>query len=242
MKERPILFSAPMVRAILDGRKTQTRRVVSHKWPHLWNEPWYATGKVISDLPTQLGAFMEFRYRQQDEPAFEGSRASTLVPCPHGKPGDRLWVRETHAFIWPGDSAPDDIKDCNVQYRADTDGRSAPGAWPDDERSHPEAPRWKPSIFMPRWASRITLEITAVRVERLQDISDDDCLAEGVESTASDAGIRVCHVDNAHMHFFRRGSFALLWESLNGAGTWADNPWVWVIEFKRINPDATTPA
>lgn len=91
-KERPILFNGAMVRAILSGQKTQTRRVVKHKWPHLWQEPWYATGRVLNDLPNQPGAFMEFRHRSHDAEGYTGSPASTLVPCPYGKPGDRLIV------------------------------------------------------------------------------------------------------------------------------------------------------
>ena len=94
MRERPILFSAPMVRALLAGTKTQTRRVVKHRWPHLWQEPWYTTGRVLTDRPTQDGAWLEFRHRDQDAHGYQGSTASTLVPCPYGAPSDLLWVRE----------------------------------------------------------------------------------------------------------------------------------------------------
>jgi hypothetical protein len=216
MKERPILFSAPMVRALLDGTKTQTRRVVKHKWPHLWTEPWYPTGKVLTDLPNQSGAWMEFRRRQQDVPGYEGSPASTLVPCPHGQPGDRLWVRETHApqadcwGAWDkwmgGVGGPKPI----IHYAADG--------------GDPFIDKWRPSIHMPRWASRITLEVTEVRVERLQDISDADSIAEGVDRT------------NTSIAGYARQRYADLWNSINGntPGSWDANPWVWAISFRRL--------
>ena len=143
MKERPILFSGPMVRAILDGRKTQTRRPV--KMPKSVN-------------PVALGSMMQ--------------RASELGPLPgsaFGEPGDRLWVRETFDLDQP--AFPDESDKSRVLYRADHD----PQHW--------GYFRWRPSIHMPRWASRIDLEVVSVRVERLQSISEDDARAEGVERT-----------------------------------------------------------
>lgn len=162
MKERPILFSGPMVRAILDGRKTQTRRVVKPRQGML--DDW------------------------------------TGLPCPYGKPGDRLWVRETCYFEQPHGE---------VIYRAD------PGS---EKALDPEFTglRWRPSIHMPRWASRITLEIVNVRVERLQDIRVDDARAEGVTAKWP-------------VHGFRN-----LWQSINGFGSWDANPWVWVVEFRNM--------
>lgn len=169
MKERPILFSAPMVRAILDGRKTQTRRVVKLR---------------------------NGQYMPPSEKADINGWRQMLRNCPYGQPGDRLWVRETHF----------DAKRLNegrILYRADGDVSRF---------------GWTPSIHMPRSASRITLEVTGVRVERLQDISEADAVAEGVVWEQGQTAINV---------------FETLWESINGAGSWDANPWVWVVEFKR---------
>ena len=213
IKERPILFSAPMVRAILDGRKTQTRRAVTHKWPYLWEEPWYTTGKTIVDLPTQPGAFMEFRHRQQDAPCFEGSLASILVPCRYGKPGERLWVRET----WAHDAAS--VEQCRAKYE-DAMGGPCYGPYYRATECAPDTLRWIPSIHMPRWASRINLGITSVRVERLQDISRGDCMAEG------------CPFPNM-AESDQKQWYADSWNSTHKADTWDKNPWVWVVEFKR---------
>ena len=186
MKERPILFSGQMVRAILDGRKTQTRRIVKNATGPFWNHSGYRI--VMRDGFT----FWETHGGIPNEygPAFA---------CPYGKPGDRLWVRETWAPAeWPPTGPP-------AVYRADE------GMF---------ASRWKPSIHMPRWASRINLEVVSVRVERLQDISEEDALAEGI--TLVERG--TSPVDQ----------FNKLWESINGPGSWEANPWVWVVEFKRI--------
>jgi hypothetical protein len=197
MKERPILFSAPMVRALLDGRKTQTRRIAK-------------PGTVVPIPPGLIG--------------------EVVLPCPYGQPGDRLWVRETHAFIWPEDYPPERLQDHEIQYRADTDGKCFAGEWPEEERDNEERPKWKPSIFMPRWASRILLEITDVRVERLQDISEEDARAEGVEISDEWTG---CADDLSGSHV---KSYQFLWESINGTGSWDANPFVWVISFRGIEP------
>lgn len=182
MKERPILFSAPMVRALLDGSKTQTRRVFKAKnggvWPHK------------NDLP--------------------GMR-QILRNCPYGQPGDRLWVRETWAYGTHAMASKDPEAEGPWVYAADN--MQAHGRLCD---------RWSPSIHMFRTASRITLEITGVRVERLHDISEADAVAEGV-------GIR-CHSPMAVLEY------SMLWESINGPGSWEANPWVWVVEFKRVAP------
>jgi hypothetical protein len=191
MKDRPILFSAPMVRAILAGTKTQTRRVA--KGVHIVHEH---TGEALAQLDS----------------------AGPRIPCPYGQPGDRLWVREAHLIVGGADS-----KNPRVVYAATNDG---PDAW--------LSPVWRPSIHMPRWASRITLEITSVRVERLQAISEADARAEGVEydpgegGTFHVSGLGHCCSDSA------ADSFRKLWESINGAESWGANPWVWAITFKRI--------
>lgn len=191
MSDRPILFSAPMVRALLAGTKTQTRRVVKH--------PGLASLSHIVDCRDGWWG--------DEEGDFQAL-------CPYGAPGDRLWVRETWQHVEGGavrDAAGGvmDSFDDEIVYRADNMNRRS---------------AWTPSIHMPRWASRITLEITAVRVERLQDISEADAKAEGVEPmlVPPDGG-SAPHVEG----------YRTLWESINGAGSWDANPWVWVLEFRR---------
>ncbi|BCB06757.1 hypothetical protein HHSLTHF2_06470 [Vreelandella venusta] len=189
-KERPILFNAAMVRALLNGRKTQTRRIV----------------KTCRERGMQ-GPVVR---GQKGEVATVGFAAAAGL-CPYGQPGDRLWVREATS------------EDCTgsvsfARYKADgamvrENGNCLSAWW----YSRPSCP----SIHMPRWASRITLEIVSVRVERLQDISNEDAVAEGI-GTPLDA--RYAALDE----------FKPLWESINGAGSWAANPWVWVIEFKHL--------
>lgn len=200
MKERPILFSGPMVRAILDGSKTQTRRVLS---PQPDSDGWVEYGK----LPSSAGS------------AYIGNATSggicTRVVCPYGRPGDRLWVRETWAAVeW---AYRDGTEGTRVLYCADEPSRN--------EWRPEEGDRWRPSIHMPRWASRITLEVTNVRVERLQAISEDDVEAEGVGLTEW----------NGHPEWPRTAGFAELWDSLAKPGVrWADDPWMWVVGFKRV--------
>jgi hypothetical protein len=152
---------------------------------------------------------------------------------PYGKPGDTLWVRETWGAVSPTDEpVPLALGQCEIEYRADlppgcTDG---PGEWPADARDDPEAPKWRPSIHMPRWASRITLRITGVRVERLQDISEDDARAEGCPYPPEWAG-RFMDRDETAKTWFKS-----IWNQINGPAAWDDNPWVWVIAFERVKP------
>jgi len=223
MKQHPILFNGPMVRASLNGSKTQTRRIVKIK-PPMSNPPYFATGNVLSDLPRQPGAFMEFRYDKQMPDS-----ASFLIKCPFGQVGDQLWVRETWMPDAPRDGTWADIEFYGCKH--------APLSYIPKHYQNPEhclfraswtgtqLCGWTPSIHMPRWASRITLEITSIRVERLLDISEEDAKAEG--TTSSGVGF-----DLDHLKY--RAGFQTLWESINGAGSWDANPWVWVIEFKRV--------
>ena len=202
MKTRPILFSAPMVRAILNGTKTQTRRAVKDR--HIDSAP-----------PACIFQWLRER-------------------CTYGQPGDRLWVREAFMhepadYCWEA-SVSIPCRPAETVYRADHDGDTRGAGW-------------KPSIHMPRALSRITLEITGVRVERLQDISDTDCIAEGIERPEDMSKEAVEAMDiwpigaerecfnalNQPVHQYRR-----LWERINGPVSWAANPGVWVIEFRRV--------
>jgi len=206
MKERPILFSGAMVRDILDGRKTQMRRVMAVQPTNGWHfETPPVLGHITSPHPKKgrFGAFLR-RGIGTDFPEID------LAPCPYGQPGDRLWVRETwgqYRAIPPG-----------IVYRAD--GALACGA--------PE--RWRPSTHMPRTASRIALEIACVRVERLRDISDEDCIAEGIGLAESAIGVQMTHPTGESMP---RSLYRAVWERLNGSGSWDVNPWVWVVKFRR---------
>lgn len=218
-KERPILFNAAMVRAILNGHKTQTRRVMKAQ-----PEPTPAdyTGQPGHWFPCRLVQSMV--HVERDLKKQNWGLAGTC--CPYGDIGDRLWVRET--FQGPlvdqqeMEKDPTYFKDMeryktpeHCAYRASGDSCE----YVDQDGDLIQ--RWKPSIHMPRWASRITLEIVSVRVERLQDISNEDAVAEGIGTPLD---IRYAALDE----------FKPLWESINGAGSWAANPWVWVIEFKRL--------
>ena len=216
---RPILFSGPMVRAILAGRKTVTRRIVD--------------GVVESG-----GTYSKEAWERGEMPR-----------CPYGEPGDRLWLRETWRYHgWTEDGAP------WIKYAADDSTRLVeriPDEWSDrladiwadlsddanmaiDGRAADR--KWRPSIFLPRWASRITLEVVGVRVERLQEITENDARAEGVNP--SDAHIVIKDGDRQHdMERTHRGAFACLWDGINGdRAPWASNPWVWRVEFRRVQP------
>ena len=205
MKERPILFSGPMVRAILAGTKTQTRRV--YKPREL--EPY----EIIDELDD--GRAWPYWFDPNQGPEYHP------VVCPYGAPGDRLWVREAFALHRIHDPTPPaKVKPSlllGVAYRAT--GDAADG-------------RWRSSLHMPRWASRLTLEVTGVRVERLQAITEEDARAEGIEPrvTFGRTAPRI-HVASTH-----REAFEALWDEINaprGYG-WDANPWVWVVEFRRV--------
>lgn len=196
MKERPILFSGEMVRAIIDGRKTQTRRIV--KRPK----------RTPLDYILRPDLIIDAACTWWQNPKFD--RVGESQKCPYGKVGDRLWVRETWAkgshhypqvpFVYRADASP-------IMLLAKV---------------------WKPSIHMPRIASRIILEIVNTRVERLDDISTDDIWAEGVDCGKGNPTMGMRWENMQYI------SFVDLWEKINGDGSWALNPWVWVIEFKKI--------
>ena len=213
MKERPILFSGPMVRAILEGRKTQTRRVIK---PQPKSEL-FRVGHYHETCIDRHGN----EYPSCDEMfGISSEDGEWSTKCPYGVDGDRLWVRETWFDNQASDDGCTDQSPARCVYRAD-------GEFGEQFASDYLHAKWTPSIHMPRWASRIDLEITGVRVERLNEISDADAMAEGCE------GLK--HVPSVGgMLDPPRFEFQRLWESINGQGSWAANPWVWVVEFKRV--------
>jgi hypothetical protein len=224
MKERGMLFSAPMVLALLDGSKTQTRRLVKHeiRGPnYLGHFNWY-------DKNGWQGA-------HGGGTPFEKTNAALL--CPYGQPGDQIWVREHWRTYKALDGVPPRaiIAGAGVQYEAG--GANVLGV------NNADRGRFRNSMHMPRWASRIDLEITGVRVERLQDISEADTKAEGIESAFDSTRWRMYDHCDGEKHSQYVGprwtidpvrSYRSLWLSINGAGSWDVNPWVWVIEFKRL--------
>ncbi len=264
MKEKPILFSGAMVRAILEGRKTMTRRVVKGEalnWldnagftpvfvadpenylcpygvpgDREWNaglppcEGWYYVekefdGKAVYLRPVPSGTYPDIEesvitwgWDERDDPEDLSSDGGPTPQTIRWKRcGDRLYVRET----WLDDGETKDSP--QWIYRADN-----------ENYPRHEGQNWKPSIFMPRAASRILLEVTDVRVERLQEIGEADAKAEGVEPDV-DAGYWKGYIFPG-VYDSAKKSFASLWQSINGLGSWDQNPWVWVVSFKRIEP------
>lgn len=205
MKERPIIFSTPMVRAILAGEKTQTRRVVKLK-------PWQQIEERDDGAP--------WPWMYDDDRADDH-----WLPCPYGQAGDRLWVREAWRVVWSSDNEPPRELDAAYRFWYEADAPLQDGYG-----------KLRPSIHMPRFASRITLEITSVRVERLQGISEADAVAEGV-TPKWEPGFSGRLMKAIGGFSFRpaASAYADLWESLHGPGSWDANPWVWVVEFKRIH-------
>ncbi len=223
MKEKPILLNAEMVRAVLDGRKTQTRRIAPISQLKIepyerdmvtWNVQFSKAFKGVT------GSYSGGRLSES-----EAKRVIASQFCPFGAVGDRLWVRETFAGHYIDDDQIQDIKDGRdkasdlCEYRAD---------YPSGAQA---LEGWTPSIHMPRWASRITLEITGVRVERLNSMTESDALAEGCHG-GHDSIPGYMYSATPHEHFHH------VWQSIYGDDSWQANPWVWVIEFKRIEGGA----
>lgn len=202
MKEHPILFSAPMVRALLDGTKTQTRRIVKR-------QPQHESTPMAYLRPEGL-------YKWVLDTGMGDGTTSDSFSCPYGQPGDRLWVRETFqqcpecGRLNYKSSSPTNCHGCDMHLG-----------------------RWYPSIHIQRIWSRITLEIISVRVERLQDISEVDAKAEGCNQIGIETG-QVLESGTPIVIGSYAADYCDLWESINGKGSWDANPWVWVIEFKRL--------
>lgn len=232
--EKPILFSAPMVRAILGGKKSQTRRIIKTQpvtdgkaWACYWEGP---------NHDGQYGPSAWWL----DEPPCD----SMLGHCPYGKVGDCLWVRETWQCIGRQGGTSEPI----LHYAASDGGASRPltqsenywklkdkfAFWDDERRKLCSRDGWRPSIHMPRWASRLTLEITSIKVERLADISESDCWAEGIEEVDGTFDLLVPDMARrlGMSHEDAKPTYACLWESINGKGSWSKNPWLWVVSFK----------
>lgn len=211
IRERPILFSGPMIRALLNGTKTQTRRVVKP-------QPTESPAGLLGEM-NQLTLMGPGGY---------------AVKCPYGTYFDRLWVRETWATVDTTGSYGD-LTAVEIAYRSTEHLRYAQGRgvqFLSEEKAEPYtggkfSDRWRSPIYMPRWASRLSLEITNIRAERLQDITEEDAIAEGCTVHLPGAADEI---ETA------REQYARLWESINGPGSWAENPWVWVVSFKVVTP------
>lgn len=213
MKERPILFSGPMVKAILEGRKTQTRRIINPQPTFKETSGFNWKGASYGINSDYAGTVRNF--------------AECINTCPHGRKGDRLWVRETFRLFDPDECGCSDFP-CPCPpwgtpiYKASNDCM--------------DGEKWKPSIHMPRSASRILLEITKISVERLNSISRTDAAKEGLHQLPATGR----YVINKDDQYFGGASsnpvevFSWLWEDIAGNGSWAKNPWVWVVEFKVI--------
>ena len=216
MTERPILFSGPMVRAIITGHKTVTRRLITVPWGKkgraLPFPPYYDGGDGTLHVADEYGDWHDF---------------AKHVRCPYGRAGDRLWVRETWQVVtgWQvGDlGAAVRYQDMGIKACQMPEDKALPLCLTWD--------RWRPSIHMPHWASRLTLEVTGIRVERLQELTGEDALAEGV--TLPPGGKAETFAILRHA----RSSFASLWDEISGdrpGASWEANPWVWVISFRRV--------
>lgn len=215
-RERPILMSGPMVLALQENRKTQTRRIVKAGYFHSDIYHIAEMGEIDGCAAVHFS---------------DSAHAGLDVRCPYGAPGDKLWCRETWAPRGVSQIGGGPLETL-IAYRADGAMHGLP---------HHDIARvvgeWKPSIFMPRWASRITLEITNIRVERLQDISEVDAKAEGAPEPTGRRGCYPAPWATAKAGpIDYRDSYRALWERINGRGSWAKNPWVWVIAFRKVTP------
>jgi len=232
--ERPIIFSGPMVRVILAGTKTQTRRIVRIDDEPI-GERGAKAGQFQRGIPTNASnvRFTPGVYLKCDAPRGSAT-VSCRVLCPYGSPGDRLWLRESiregrvgesEGWVYDADAAP-------IELAANDPHVPVMVSW-----AHHRERSTCPSRYMPRWASRITLQVVHVRIERLQSITEEDARAEGIDPNApiparinGEPGTVHCFGPNA-----TRGAFALLWDAINAKrATWVSNPFVWVLEFRRL--------
>lgn len=228
MKEIPILFSTPMVQAILAGRKTMTRRVVKSASGR--QSEWLTDG-LINSVPhgeiVKGGWQMHHPKAGQVHAGVEVAYDSPLgwIKCPYGQPGDVLWVREIWNWV---------------------EGFAGSGCYVFKTDERKEINRWRPSIHMPKEAARIWLQVTEVRVERLQVITGEDILSEGVgeKHRSGEKSMTTAGIDYRRWEADQKSKFQKLWESINGADSWNANPWVWVVSFNVLSttgkPDLKT--
>ncbi len=244
VKERPILMSGAMVRALLDGSKTQTRRVMKHQ---ITTFQTWGSG-IPRTVPGKWCVHARFALPHQkplvtDPPGSDDA----WYPCPYGKPGDRLWVRETWKPTRVSPAIDGENRTVTYTYAAGGEqivkvgvdcGWVAVGQMLNEKM---KVGAWRPSIFMPRRASRLTLEIVSVSVERLQDISEEDAKAEGIVPLSGfgpNGDSEVWGIEGMVAAVTAKMAYQYLWESINGPGSWDANPWVWVVEFKRVGGEA----
>lgn len=230
MTEHGFIFTGESIRAILAGRKTQTRRIVTDR------------NSLVGGRRAIGAELYACEYL-----------ASNLEP--RVAPGDRIWVRETHALIWPGDGPPENDRECRVEFRADGDPQRFPGNWPPETKGDPDRPRWRSPIFMPRWAARVVREVVEVRLDRVQNTSESDAIDEGMAALSDEALAALFPEWMRRLEDWRRAHdaapagapvgpsplgpsprrrFAKAWDSINRRrASWARNPWVWAYTFRR---------
>jgi hypothetical protein len=246
MKIKPILFSAPMVRALLEGRKTQTRRVLKFAKEDVGAPEFtdYAIAIEPRDVPKGFQIFYNDVFDPESDEPIDRWRYYDDIAAPYAV-GDVLWVRETWAntvnvnqmYPWPDrphivtDSDDGSVFSAYI-YRADGDWH-----WCDGDGFSAKKSYWKPSIFMPKAACRLFLKVKSVRAERLQEISEADAIAEGIERVKPDGVISFKSYTKqwSSNAVFPYSSFMTLWQSINGPESWAANPWVWVVEFEKCD-------
>lgn len=248
MKERPILFSGEMVRAILDGRKTQTRRILKKQpekstWAGL---PGYRLdAKLFDNVRSSTSNYscvaVRFSHRLEQR-----EDSVMWVHCPYGNPGDRLWVKETHyafghwertGIIYPAEIRTDENEHWRFVHYGHNVVFDAPREFMTSRsKADPSGVRWykRNSLFMPKWAARTWLENAGVRLQRLQDISGTDAIAEGIQAFSSEGITTFRDYITGLMDRAARQSYETLWKKINGPGSWEKNDWVWVVSFNRI--------
>lgn len=244
VKEHPMLFSDAMVRALLNGTKTQTRRIVTvnnsyrqccpKSWPYDLSRA-HADSGLYKMSGVAACEYLHVPFRHPDE-GWEQETSERWYP--RWEPGDRIWVREPFYidhidYLGPlPKEHPSDVDEL-IYYRADG---TCCQQIPECQCGTVGRPKWKPSIHMPRWASRLTREVLSVRAQRLQDISEADCWAEGIEeaiNTLDGGALAAMASRTGYCCESPKIAYACLWESINGAGSWDLNPWVWALTFPK---------